>query len=139
MFDETHAQPGCAKNRCDSMGDGMRMTGSPLISLRMFVLDKRNLVAVLRRWRLALRRTSLTTLRASSLEELQESGLGVVLDVRLGGCFGGSGRDAEDGVDARDGLHYVEINASTFGLLGPGVDNSREEDTDIRRAAKSVR
>ena len=122
----------CAKNRCDSMGDGMRMAGSPLISLRMFVLDKRNLVAVLRRWRLALRRTSLTTLRASSLEELQESGLGVVLDVRLGGCFGGSGRDAEDGVDTGDGLHYVEIK----GFLVP-VLTMAERKTRISRGLQN--
>ena len=56
-------------------------------------------------------------LLASSLEELQESGLGVVLDVRLGGCVGGSGRAAGDdkieastlGVD--DGEHGGQISA----------------------------
>ena len=84
---------------------------------KLFVLDRRPHTAVLRRWLLASRRISLTALLASSLEELQESGLGVVLDVRLGGCVGGSGRAAGDdkieastlGVD--DGEHGGQISA----------------------------
>ena len=70
-----------------------------------------------------------SALVASSLEELRESGLGVVLDVRLGGVVvGGSGRTAEDGVEARDGLHdVVEIEASLHRLLGLRVDDGRVE------------